>query len=263
MFNTEKYLCIGLDPVVDNMPLVFQKKAKPLFEFGRAIIDATYDLVVAYKPNSAFYEAWGMAGIEELKMICDYAKTNYSQVKLILDAKRGDIGHTNEAYGRFAFEFLRVDAMTLHPYLGKEAVQVLINRRDKFFFILSKTSNPGSGEFQDLEMKNGRKLYEEVALRVANEWNDNGNCGLVVGATYPDEVAHIRKLVGDGLVLLTPGVGKQGGNLKQVLKAGRDKAGRSIIVPISRSIIYPPGLFKTIEEFKKAVRNQALSMSSK
>ena len=263
MFSTKKYLSIGLDPVIEKLPSIFREKTKSLFEFGRAIIDATYDLVVAYKPNSAFYEAWGATGIEELKMIADYLRANYPQVKLILDAKRGDIGHTNEAYGHFAFDYLKADALTLHPYLGKESVQALLKREDKFFFILCKTSNPGSGQFQDLKLTTGRKFYEEVALKVAHDWNTKGNCGLVVGATYPNEVAHIRELVGDGLILLTPGVGKQGGNLKRVLDAGRDKKGKSIIVPISRSITYPPGLFKTIEEFKKAVRSQALSMSSK
>jgi len=164
-------LSVGLDSDVDAQ-VAFNKK----------IIDATHDLVCAYKPNTAFYESRGVAGIEALKQTCDYLRKTYPEIVLIVDAKRGDIGNSNEAYAKFAFDYLGADAITLHPYLGKEALKPFLDRKEKGSVILCRTSNPGAGEFQD-------DMYKKVAEHVAKEWNSNDNCALVVGAPYPAELA--------------------------------------------------------------------------
>jgi len=161
-------LCIGLDSDFDKLPAHIKKKEYPQFEFNKAIIEATYDLVCAYKPNSAFYEARGASGIAELKMTMDFLNENYSDVCTILDAKRADIGSTNEEYVKYIFDYLRMDAVTLHPYLGKEALEPFLEQEDKGLIILCRTSNPQSGEFQDLKTIVGDKLYKIVAKRVVN-----------------------------------------------------------------------------------------------
>ncbi len=249
------YLCIGLDPVYEKLPEVFFKSKTPFFDFCKSVVDATFNLpIVGYKPNTAFFEARGSEGIKELKKICEYIKKRRADLTIILDAKRGDIGSTNKGYVQFAFDYLGADAITLHPFLGRESLAPFWERKDKLFLILCKTSNPGAGEFQDLELASGRKLYEEIALHVAKNWNEYGNCGLVVGATYPKDLKRVRDLVGKDIVILSPGVGAQGGKLKEVLEAGKYFEGGRVIVPISRAIIYPQGKFNNIYEFEKAVR---------
>ena len=227
-------LCVGLD--------------QHLFSFNQKIIKQTFDLVCAYKPNSAFYEAEGVGGIRELKLTCDYLRKN-PEIPVILDAKRGDIGSTNKGYIKYAFDYLGVDAITLHPYLGRESIEPFLKLKDKGFFILCKTSNPGAGEFQDLLVaknsptRNGRhklvnkKLYKYVAEKVNVEWNTVGNCMLVVGATYPKELKEIRKIVGE-MTILIPGVGAQGGDIEKTVKAGLNSEKKGIIVNSSRGIIF-------------------------
>lgn len=236
-FDTKNsLLCVGIDPVLENLPEEYKKQPDALFAFSKSIIEMTHEYVVAYKPNSAFYEALGSSGIEQLHNVCTYLKETYPEILILLDAKRADIGTTNEAYARFAFEYLGADAITLHPYLGQEAIQPFLDRNEKGCIILCRTSNPGAAEFQDL-MVDGRPLYQHVAQRVSQTWNSNKNCMLVVGATYPQELAQVRKIVGD-MPILVPGIGAQGGDLKETLNAGLTSDRRGLLITITRSIIY-------------------------
>lgn len=229
-------LCIGLDPVMEKLPEQFLRLVHPFFAFNKTIIDTTYDLVCCYKPNSAFYEALGAKGIVELKKTCDYIRTTYPEIPIILDAKRGDIGSTNEGYVSFIFDYLGIDAVTLHPYLGSEALKPFLERQEKGIIILCRTSNPGAGEFQDLLMKN-EPLYRIVAKTVIKKWNTNNNCLMVVGATYPKELAEIRKLAGD-MTFLVPGIGAQGGDIKKTVQAGLNSKKAGMIINSSRGIIF-------------------------
>lgn len=222
-------VCVGLD---NSKP--------PQFDFNRTIIDATHDLVCAYKPNSAFYEAQGTEGLAELKKTCDYIREKYPEIVLILDAKRGDIGSSNEGYVKYAFDWLGADAVTLHPYVGKEALKPFLDRKEKGSIILCRTSNPGAGEFQDSAVDSGNqsvKLYQVIAEHVAKEWNYNGNCGLVVGATYPNELQIVRRIVGD-MPILVPGIGAQGGDIEATLKAGLTSKKSGLLISSSRGIIF-------------------------
>jgi len=231
-------VCVGLDSDFKKLPLHLLKKRHPLFTFNKAIIDLTYDLVCAYKPNTAFYEAYGTEGISELKMTCDYLKKSHESIPIIIDAKRADIGSTNEGYARFIFDYLGADALTIHPYLGYESVVPFLRRKDKGISILCKTSNPGAGEYQNIcDKDTNEPLYLTVARHVAKSWNTNDNCMLVVGATYPEELANIRTVVGD-MTLLVPGIGAQGGNVKEVMHAGLNSKKRGLIINSSRAIIF-------------------------
>ena len=203
-------LSIGLDSDLSKVPDKFKKAKNPQFEFNKYIIDSTHDLVCAYKPNSAFYEAEGLKGILALRLTCHYLKKNYPHIPVILDAKRGDIGSSNKGYIKYAFAFLQADAITLHPFLGKESLKPFLELKKKGLFILCKTSNKGSGEFQNLKivplLYDRTKvvqinLYKFIAEKVSNDWNQNHNCMLVVGATYPKELAEIKKTgaVSDGV----------------------------------------------------------------
>ena len=230
-------VCVGLDPVLEKLPEEFKTKEKPFFEFNKYVIDATHDLVCAYKPNSAFYEALGDDGVRQLKDICDYINQKYPEIPIIFDAKRGDIGSTNNGYVEFAFEYLQADAITLHPYMGQKSLQPFLDQADKGCVILCQTSNEGADEFQSLET-GGDKLYKTVAKAVAEKWNKNGNCLLVTGATYPEELKEIREIIGDEMIFLVPGIGAQGGDLEATLKAGLNKQGKGLIINSSRAIIY-------------------------
>lgn len=245
-------LCVGLDPDPAKLPEHLKKVPKALFEFNKSIIDATADLVCVFKPNSAFYEASGADGIAQLKLTCDYIRSNHPDIPIILDAKRADIGNTNGGYVSFAFDHLAADAITLHPYLGSEAIEPFLARADKGSIILCRTSNPGSGELQDLAV-NGKKLYEVVAKKVAKDWNKNGNCMLVVGATYPSEIRDVRKIVGDQMTILVPGIGAQGGELEATLKAGLNKNKTGLMISASRSIIFA----SNGEDFADAAKAEA------
>ncbi len=245
-------LCVGLDPNMDKLPQSVRQSETPFFDFGKAIIDATAGLVCAFKPNSAFYEARGAAGIEELKRTCDYIRDKYPELPIILDFKRGDIDSTNNQYDTFAFDYLGVDAITIQPYEGRQAFKPFLDRKDKGIIVLCRMSNAGSDEFQDM-LVDGRKMYVHVAEHVRDEWNTNGNCLLVVGATYPAEIAEIRRLVGDEMVFLVPGVGAQGGDIEATIKGGVTTDGKGLIVNSSRAIIYA----SDGEDFAEAARKQA------
>jgi len=204
--------------------------------FNHEVVKTTKDLVCAYKPNIAFYEAHGSKGLAALQQTIKDIHALAPDVPVILDAKRGDIRNTNVGYAQMAFGFLGADAITVHPYLGAEALQPFLARAEKGVIVLCRTSNPGAGEFQDLSV-NGEPLYRFVARRVASEWNKNGNCGLVVGATYPDELREVREIAPD-MPILIPGIGAQGGDVEKTVSAGKDSRGQGMIVNSSHSIIF-------------------------
>lgn len=234
--NNNSLLCIGLDPVLEKIPEHLRNEEFSLFQFNKAIIDATHDVVCGYKPNSAFYEAYGAKGVEQLKMTCDYLNETYPEIPIILDAKRADIGSTNEGYAKFAFNYLNVDGITLQCYFGGESLRPFIEYEDKASIVMCKNSNPDSGEFQDL-MIDGQPLYKVVAENFTRKWNYNRNIMLVVGATHPAELADVRNIVGD-MTLLVPGVGAQGGDIEKTVKAGINSRHAGIIISSSRTIIY-------------------------
>lgn len=236
-------VCVGLDPV-----------KYPFFEFNKSIIDQTYKYVCAYKPNSAFYEGKGSKGISDLKKTVDYIKKYHPNIPIILDAKRADIGNTNNGYVEFIYDYLGVDAVTLHPYLGKEALMPFLERKDKGAIILCRTSNPGAGEFQDLKA-GGVPLYEYVAKKVAGEWNTNGNCLLVVGATYPQELKRVRQIAGNEMWFLVPGIGAQGGDLEEAIKAGQNNRGMGMIINSSRGIIFSKNPAKVASAIRDEINN--------
>jgi orotidine-5'-phosphate decarboxylase len=231
--------CVGLDTDLSRVPEVARRDGvlETLVEFNRQIVDATADLVCAFKPNSAFYEAHGPDGVAALVQTVDFIRRKAPDVPVILDAKRGDIGSSNDAYLAFVHEVVGADAVTVHPYLGKESLEPFLNHATLGVLVLCRTSNPGSGELQDLDVAGSGTLSETVADLVARSWNSNGNCGLVVGATYPDELRSIRDLAPQ-LPLLIPGVGAQGGDVFEAIDAGWTAPDGRLIVNSSRAILY-------------------------
>lgn len=232
-----KFLCVGLDSDVERIPESTQKEStrETIVAFNRAIIDATKDLVCAYKPNTAFYEARGDEGMKALRETISYIQENAPDVAVVLDAKRGDIGHSNGAYAEAVFEYLRADAVTVSPYLGGEPLAPFFERKEKGIIVLCHTSNPGASEIQNLAV-HGEPLYKVVAKLASEKWNENGNCSLMVGATYPEELKEVRSLVED-MPILIAGIGAQDGDLKKTVQAGmKDKKG--LIINASRSIIF-------------------------
>lgn len=219
--QNKSLLCVGLDNAeVDSMI---------------RIIEVTHDLVCAYKPNTAFYEARGAKGIEALKKVCGYIQTKYPEIPIILDAKRGDIGNTNEQYAKFAFEYLEVDAITLHPYQGLGALAPFEKYEDKGLIVLVKTSNPESSEIQDMKLENGKKVWEQVLQKVVERDSGKGQWGVVVGATHPEELKSARKIMGD-MLMLVPGVGAQGAKVEDILN-GETSHGSDMIINVGRSIL--------------------------
>lgn len=233
---TGSLLCVGLDSEYGLLPERFRSEALPQFVFNRWIIEQTAEFTAAYKPNMAFYEARGTQGLDELALTMEYLRSEHPDIVTICDAKRGDIGNTNRGYVEYVFDRLGFDAITLHPYLGGEALQPFLAREDKASIILCRTSNPGAREFQDLSV-DGRPLWQAVAERVSREWNSAGNCMLVVGATYPDEMRVVREIAPE-VPLLVPGIGAQGGDVNGVVAAGLDVNGRGLIISSSRGILF-------------------------
>jgi orotidine-5'-phosphate decarboxylase len=229
-------LCVGLDPEIERIPERFRRDSLPLFAFCRWIIEQTHSVALAYKPNMAFFEARGSVGLEELARTAEYLRSEHPEIVTICDAKRADIGNTNRGYVASIFDAMGFDAVTLHPYLGREALAPFLERKDKASIILCRTSNPGAGEFQDV-VSDGRPLWEIVAERVSSEWNASGNCMLVVGATYPAEMRRIRE-VAPTLPFLVPGVGAQGGDVAAVVAAGLDAKSKGLLISSSRGILF-------------------------
>ncbi len=237
-------LCVGLDPDPRLMP-----DNVGVFKFNKAIIDATADLVCAYKPNFAFYEALGNEGLDALKQTVKHIPGN---IPVIGDAKRGDIGNTAKAYAKTIFSDFNFDATTVNPYLGFDSLEPFIQYQDKGVFILCRTSNAGAVDFQSLRcIEHNRPLFEVVALK-ASEWNVHGNIGLVVGATYPEELKLIRQNHPD-MPLLIPGIGAQGGDLELTVRYGVDARGEKALINSSRQIIYA----SRDEDFAEAARKAA------
>lgn len=248
----ESLVCVGLDPEVERFPAHLRARPDAILAFNRAIIDATADLVCAYKPQIAHYAAVGAE--EQLQDTLRYIREKAPGVPIILDAKRGDIGSTAEKYAREAFERYGADAVTINPYLGRDSAEPFLQYADKGVVILCRTSNAGSGEFQNLQVGD-RKLYQIVAERVAGEWNSRGNCLLVVGATYPGELADIRARTGE-MTFLVPGVGAQGGDVNEAVRNGRAKQGAGLVINSSRGILYAG----SGEDFAIAARRATLDL---
>jgi orotidine-5'-phosphate decarboxylase len=234
--TAQSLLCIGLDPEIALIPKSFQTETWPLFAFNRWIIDQTHTYAAAYKPNMAFYDARGTQGQRELELTMDYLRSHHPTIVTICDAKRADIGNTNRGYVTSIFDTMGFDSVTLHPYLGREALTPFLDREDKASIILCRTSNPGAAEFQDLCF-DGKPLWETVAAQVSAQWNTKGNCMLVVGATYPQEMRRIRT-VAPHVPFLVPGIGAQGGDVHAVVSAGLDEQSKGLIISSSRGILF-------------------------
>jgi len=232
-------LCVGLDADFDKLPEKYKSLggSEVQFQFNKYIIDNTHEYVSAFKPNSAFYEARGVEGMEALKKTINYINKNHPDIFTILDAKRADIGNTNNGYVAGIFDWLGFDAMTVHPYLGSEALKPFLERKDKCTIVLAKTSNVGSGEFQNCFFESGEILWQYVAKKVSGEWNKNNNLMIVVGGTYPEEIAKAREITGE-MTFLVPGIGAQGGEVKNVIAQGKNKEGLGLIISSSRGIIF-------------------------
>jgi len=232
--RNDSLLCVGLDPDVAKFPDELKGRPDAIFAFCKAIIDATAGLACAFKPQIAYFAALGAE--DQLQAICDYLKANHPDIPLVLDAKRGDIGATAEQYAREAYERYRADAVTVNPYMGFDSVEPYLQWQDRGVIVLCRTSNPGGSDLQFLEV-DGKPLYQHVARLVAEKWNRNGQCGLVVGATFPQEIAQVRAIVGD-MPLLVPGIGAQGGDIEATVTAGQTADGAGMMINSSRAILY-------------------------
>tara|TARA_R110001583_G_scaffold22377_5_gene83979 strand:+ start:12732 stop:13544 length:813 start_codon:yes stop_codon:yes gene_type:complete len=232
--ENDSLLCVGLDPDMSRLPVSLRDTPDAIFEFNKAIIDSTHDLVCAYKPQIAYFSA--ESAEDQLEKTIHYIKTKYPNIPIILDSKRGDIGSTAEKYASEAFERYQADAVTINPYLGFDSVEPFINYKDKGTILLCRTSNTGAKDLQDLSV-DGMPLYQKVASLVSEQWNYNNNCLLVVGATWPSQMSQVRSLVGD-MPFLVPGVGAQGGDIESLVKAGKTKNGTGLIISSSRAVIY-------------------------
>jgi orotidine-5'-phosphate decarboxylase len=250
--TNDSLVCVGLDPDPSRFPKSIDALDEPILEFNKAIIDATHDLVCAYKPQIAHYSA--QSSEMELESTISYIKSNYPEIPVILDAKRGDIGSTAEMYAAEAFERYAADAVTVNPYLGFDSFQPFLNYKDRGVILLCRTSNAGAADLQDL-LVDGAPLYEKVATLAAQKWNTHGNCLLVVGATWPEQMAKIRSIVGD-MPLLVPGVGTQGGDVEKLVKAGQTRSGTGLIISSSRAVLYA----SDGEDFADAARSETIKL---
>jgi len=227
-------VCVGLDPEIERFPQSIASQPSPIFRFNQAIIDATADLVCAYKPQFAHYAAYEAE--DQLERTIEYIHLRHPGIPVILDAKRGDVGHTARRYALEAFERYGADAVTVNPYLGTDALEPFLAYHDRGVLVLCRTSNAGARDLQDLQ-SDGRPLYQHVAALAAARWNAAGNCGLVVGATYPRELAAVRAIAGE-MPVLVPGIGAQGGDVAGVVECGQNARGEGLIMSSSRDILY-------------------------
>lgn len=234
ILRKKSFLCVGLDVDMDKVPSAFRNSPTALVDFSKAIIDATVDYAVAYKPNIAFFETYGVEGMAALKEVIDYLNAKHPEIFTIADAKRGDIGNTSTRYAKAYFDTLGFDSITVAPYMGKDSIEPFLAFEDKHTILLALTSNPGSNDFQRLET-NGKPLFQSV-LETAKTWEGSDQLMYVVGATRADALTDIRKIVPDAF-LLVPGVGAQGGSLAEVATYGLNKE-VGLLVNSSRGIIY-------------------------
>lgn len=247
----ESYLCVGLDPDMSKLPKHLLKEKDPLFEFNRQIIEATYDVCVAYKPNTAFYEAYGLAGWESLEKVKNIIPEG---VFTIADAKRGDIGNTSGKYAEAFLSGMKFDSITVNPYMGIDSVKPFLDVPGKWAILLGLTSNEGSNDFQRISLGN-RELFEEI-IEKSSKWGNDENMMYVIGATHPDDFIKVRKLIPSHF-LLVPGVGAQGGDLGKISEAGLTRD-CGLLVNASRSIIYA----SQDKDFAKAARNEAIRIKN-
>ena len=247
--RSNSLLCVGLDPDFDRFPLSIKEKKNPYFEFCTAIVDATAEFACAFKPQIAYFASCGAEG--ELKDIIDYIHEKHPDIPVVLDSKRGDIGSTAKHYAKEAFVRYGADAVTLSPYMGFDSVQPYLEYEDRGAILLCRTSNPGGNDIQMLQV-DGKPIYQRVAELASGPWNLNGQLGLVVGATYPNEIAAVRAIVGD-LPLLVPGVGAQGGDINACVTAGVTKDMTGMMINSSRAILYA----SKAQDFKEAAARVA------
>ncbi|MDR1850249.1 MAG: orotidine-5'-phosphate decarboxylase [Zoogloeaceae bacterium] len=233
--KNDSLLCVGLDPDPARLPAHLREQPDALFQFCAAIIDATAPLVCAFKPQIAYFAAHRAE--ETLERLIAHIHAQHPDIPVILDAKRGDIGATAQQYAREAFMRYQADAVTLNPYMGLDSIAPYFDYPEKGVILLCRTSNPGGSDLQFMESRDGEKLFERVARLAAGTWNQTGQCALVVGATFPVEIARVRALVGD-MPLLVPGIGAQGGDIAATVKAGKTADGRGLILNSSRAILY-------------------------
>jgi len=231
----KSFLCIGLDTDITKIPEHLLKEEDPIFAFNKEIIDATHDLCVAYKPNTAFYEAHGVKGWIALEKTINYINENYPEIFTIADAKRGDIGNTSKMYAKAFFEDLNFDSVTVAPYMGSDSVKPFLEFKNKWVILLGLTSNQGAFDFQFIKDADGKELNKHV-MEKASEWSDENQLMFVVGATKAEHLKEIRKVIPNHF-LLVPGVGAQGGNLSDVVKFGKNKE-VGLLINSSRGIIY-------------------------
>ena len=251
--KNDSLLCVGLDPDPAKFPAILKGRDDAIFEFCRAIVDATADLVCAFKPQIAYFAA--ERAEDQLEALIRHIHDRHPGIPVILDAKRGDIGSTAEQYAREAFERYDADALTVNPYMGFDSIAPYLAHKDRGVIILCRTSNAGGSDLQFLE-SGGRKLYQHVAELVATKWNTGGQCALVVGATFPAELAEVRRIAGD-MPLLVPGIGAQGGDIAATLAAGRTAKGAGLMINSSRAVLYA-GVKDGEEGFAAAARRVAL-----
>ncbi|BDW10152.1 orotidine 5'-phosphate decarboxylase [Polynucleobacter sp. SHI8] len=245
-------LCVGLDPDISKLPATIGGQGGAIYSFCREIVDATADLVCAYKPQIAYFAS--ARAEDQLEQLIDYIHQNYPDIPVILDAKRGDIGSTANHYAAEAFDRYQADAVTANPYMGFDSIEPYLAYQDRGVFILCRTSNPGGSDLQFLELNHGQapqKLFEKVAQLAANEWNQSGQIGLVVGATFPAEIETVRNIVGDAMPLLIPGIGAQGGDTIATVKAGHNT---NLLINSSRAILYA----SSDQDFAQAARKVAM-----
>jgi orotidine-5'-phosphate decarboxylase len=248
-------LCVGLDPDPARLPPSLAGKPQGIFEFCRNIVDATADLVCAFKPQIACFAA--CRAEDQLEALIEHIHDRHPGVPVILDAKRGDIGSTASRYAEEAFARYRADAVTVNPYMGWDSVEPYLAWEGRGVILLCRTSNPGGSDLQNLDLGSGEKLYERVARLASGPWNANGNCALVVGATFPDELARVRALVGE-LPLLVPGIGAQGGDIAATVSAGQTGDGFGLMINSSRAILYAGEGNGRDGDFAAAARQAAL-----
>lgn len=253
MKAVDSLLCVGIDPDFEKVPQRFRESRHPQQRFGESIIDQAAEFAAAVKLNAAFYEARGSEGVAEMERTIEYVRARHPELVTICDAKRADIGNTNKGYVEAVFDRMGFDAVTLHPYLGREALEPFLSRRDKMCIVLCRTSNAGAGEFQDLSV-DGRPLWLRVAERVSGEWDVDGNCALVIGATYPDEMKNVRE-VAPQTTFLVPGIGAQGGNVEAAIEAGLDAHGMGILLAASRSILFSDEPAVAARRHRDEIRN--------
>lgn len=253
----KSFLCVGLDTDINKIPQDLLALEDPVFEFNKQIITKTAEFAVAYKPNTAFYEVYGAKGWQSLERTIQYIKVNFPDIFIIADAKRGDIGNTSANYAKAFFNTLNADALTVAPYMGKDSVEPFLGFEDKWVILLALTSNKGSQDFQYLNI--GERMLHQQVLQTATTWASSEKMMFVVGATHPEELGEIRKMLPD-YFFLVPGVGAQGGDLQTVAKYGLNKE-CGLLVNSSRGIIYASNGFdfadRAAEEAQKLQRQMA------